>query len=155
MGWPTRGPTLRENWISLHQGAGQLPRAPQWKAGRGVHSSLQLASGVFAGLVLFRFCADNHSCYESISSVILACPRLTVFTLVLKSFWFLQSVCPLFCDGPWALWGRSVIRCTVCGWAFHRHLFSILRWVVTSFINYLPLNKETYDATWGAALVCG
>lgn len=49
---------------------------------------------------LYRFCAGNHNCYESISLII---PRRHHFTLILASLWLLQPFYPISCNGPWAL----------------------------------------------------
>lgn len=97
--------------------------------------ALQLRVGAHATSFFWIFASFIACKQPQVSAVFLSFADNTVF-LSSPDLWLFQSSCPLFCDGPWALWGGSGGNIDV--------LVIAERSVVSFCLNHHSLYKETF-----------
>lgn len=82
------------------------------------------SSSSSSSIFLNVFCIQTQPPWVNDYNIPVTC-RGHYFTAV-HNFGLLQSFCILFCDEPWASWGKVWHKCHICGWALQGHLFFVL-----------------------------
>ena len=144
--WLIKDHTFNENSVFFPQ---KLSKVNSSLSRVGTCEPLPLCARWFTDLILWRFCADNHSFYEFVNvDVTSRRHHLIKFFSICTSY---NLSVPSSKENSWILGVRNMM--SHCGWGFCTHLFFYFDQLSFFCINHQPLHKEN-SLGWTKSFTC-